>query len=1124
MNLRLLLIADREEDGALYLEPLVQAGYDVQLRRVEAKEGLESALECQTWDLIFCDSSLESLRAEEALHLLQERDYEIPLIVVSETLGEEAAGEFMALGARDFLAKSNLVRFVPVVQRELRAAGLRRCDRSPRGVMVDQEEQLRTAFEQAPIGIAHLARDGRCLRANPWLCTLTGYTESQLRGVNFFQLVHPEERQASESEFGRIAGGEFAAGRRVKRLLRSDGTARWVGVTASTVHDSGGGIAHVLLTIDDVTERKLASDEAKGHNSLLRSTLESTADGILVVGRDGRIVAFNRRFVDLWQVPHEVIAGRDDERALAHMLNQITSPDAFLEKVRHLYSHPREASLDLIHFVDGRIFERYSSPQLLDNEPVGRVWSFRDVTAQRRAEAALRESHQQYETLVNSLEGIVFEFDLRQQRFTFVSPQAERLLGYPLSAWSQPNFWQDHLHPDDRTWAIDYCLGETMKLKAHTFEYRMIAADGRVVWVRDIISVEAEGQQPIKLRGFLADITARKQLEESYRNIIEFAPIGFAQTTPEGRILSANSKLAEILGYDSVADFMTGRSAADLYFHPQDREAQVSKYLDSDVTSSEFLLRKNDGSPAYALLKERTVRRGDDVVFESFCSDISDLKRASEALRASEEYFRSLIENASDMISLLSPDGSSHYNSPSVERVLGYTPAELQGNSFFEFIHAEDSCEVLGALSRCAIEPESVVTIRLRYRHKNNGTWRTLESVAKNLLHNPVVRAIVLNSRDVTETETLQRQLERERRLSSLGHLAASIAHEFNNVMMGIQPFAEQLARKSDPDFQRAVGHIGNCVKRGKRVTEEILRFTRTPEPILKTVPAHPWIEEVIAQVQPLFGPEIHFTYECGRELAFIGDSSQLSQVMVNLLLNARDAMVDGGRLTLNIQPATHNDHLAGGDPRNFVHISLSDTGCGMSRETMLRIFEPFFTTKRSGTGLGLAIVHQAVKAHKGQVWVESEEGKGTTFHLLLARAPRSAESPSDPSKTAGTNQVRGKTIVVVEDDQIVAEGIAAMLISEEARVEIVNEGQKAVAAIGALNPDAVLLDLSLPDMSGEAVYAAIADRWPDLPVIFSTGHGDRSKLATALSHPNVRFLQKPYDSRTLLEELVAIA
>jgi PAS domain S-box-containing protein len=245
---------------------------------------------------------------------------------------------------------------------------------------------LLATFEQAAIGIAHLTLDEQWISVNQRYCDITGYSREEILGFKVEHLTHPDDVPASLEFIRRIRAGELPEYRIEKRYIRKDGTVIWVNLTVSIVRAVDGQPLYLVGFIEDITDRRAAQAEASRSLSLLRATLESTADGILVVDHKGKILSFNQKMADMWEISSEVFASGDDERAIKAALDKLVYPDEFMTKVIELYNHPDEASYDVLELKDGRTFERYSQPQRIGDVPVGRVWSFRDVTARRRAE------------------------------------------------------------------------------------------------------------------------------------------------------------------------------------------------------------------------------------------------------------------------------------------------------------------------------------------------------------------------------------------------------------------------------------------------------------------------------------------------------------------------------------------------------------------------------------------------------------------------------------------------------------------------------------------------------------------------------------------------------------------
>jgi PAS domain S-box-containing protein len=376
-----------------------------------------------------------------------------------------------------------------------------------------------------------------------------------------------------------------------------------------------------------------------------------------------------------------------------------------------------------------------------------------------------------------------------------------------------------------------------------------------------------------------------------------------------------------------------------------------------------------------------------------------------------------------------------------------------------------------------------------------------------------------------SEREIMQRQLEQAHRITSLGHLAATMAHEFNNVLMGIQPFAEVIAREAAalPRVEKAVERINSAIKRGKRVTGEILNFTRETPLIRKPIALKEWMAGLEAEAAAILGAGIELRRYTDDELVVAGDGARLQQIFLNLMTNARDAMGGTGRLALEVRRGSGIGTFSFGAVENvsrFAHFTVTDTGAGISPEVLSHIFEPLFTTKTSGTGLGLALTRRIVEQHEGRIFVESKVGQGTAVHVFLPLSNASCEYEQiKPSFFP----LGIRKLALIEDDEDVVAGLEMFFALEGIDVSVARTGAEALDVIANIHPDAVLLDVGLPDISGIDLYAQIAGRWPSLAVIFATGHADVSHLPD-LTKAHVGYLLKPYESADLMHMLKLVS
>lgn len=544
-------------------------------------------------------------------------------------------------------------------------------------------------------------------------------------------------------------------------------------------------------------------------------------------------------------------------------------------------------------------------------------------------------------------------------------------------------------------------------------------------------------------------------------------------------------------------------------------------------------------------VKTRTPRQftaGDVHFIEAIANVIADVvqrERSRRALLDSEARYRTvshelhlLLQSAEEGVWAVRLDGTCRIINPAAARTLGYAPEELIGRDLHALVHNRRRDGTPYPESECPVR--QVASDGQTRRAIDETFWRrdgspvSVEYAAAPIIDEGVITGVVVTFTDVSERRQMEARLEQATRLNSLGHLAATMAHEFNNVLMGISPFLDLLNRTEAPSprLQMATAQMGKAVRRGKGVTDEILRFTRTRPPVRESLKVEEWLQSLTIEAGSMLGDAYRLEVIAGSPaLKMCADGNQLHQSILNLIVNARDAMPDGGRIVLSARRdsnATRYPFGAVSTPDQFVHFSISDEGSGMNEETLSHIFEPLFTTKRNGTGLGLAVTHQVVERHGGHIFAESTLGVGTTFHLFIP-TPADADRPLVAAEPTPHPQPVGGRVLFVEDEEAVAAGVTALLEMEGIAVTTVGTAAEVDGALRAVMPDAVILDIGLPDGDGTRVYERIAAAYPRLPVIFSTGHGDEQKLEPFLARDNVRFLMKPYEFSALLDLLASV-
>jgi len=505
---------------------------------------------------------------------------------------------------------------------------------------------------------------------------------------------------------------------------------------------------------------------------------------------------------------------------------------------------------------------------------------------------------------------------------------------------------------------------------------------------------------------------------------------------------------------------------------------------------------------------------------------VVDRERALEKVREREEYFRHLTQNALDLITILNGDGTIQYESPSMQQVLGWVEPEYLGRNAFEFVHPEDIPEVLEAFTKALKTAGSTPPLTFRFKHKN-GTWRMLEGIGNNLLRDPVVKGIVFNSRDITERRRLEAQFIQSQKVQAIGQLAGGVAHDFNNILTAIIGYSELVMRQlpEGGTLKDNVRQIKISADRAAALTRQLLAFSRKQVLQPRRINLNDTVLDMDKMLRRLLGEDIAFltTLEPAMRAVKV-DPVQIEQVILNLVVNARDAMQSKGRLTVETTLLSLDDNYARANPEvtpgDYVMLAVSDNGMGMTAEVRARLFEPFFTTKEvgKGTGLGLATCHGIIKQSGGHITCYSEVGKGTTFKVYLPVS--SGEAEKEEAAPTEVLLVGGKeTVLLVEDEPLVRE--LAVVVLRDLGYEVLEAGNglQALALVRNHmgNPiELVITDVVMPEMGGRELVMELQQIIPSIKVLYCSGYTEDAVLHGGLLDPGMAFLGKPYTMTTL--------
>jgi PAS domain S-box-containing protein len=637
----------------------------------------------------------------------------------------------------------------------------------------------------------------------------------------------------------------------------------------------------------------------------------------------------------------------------------------------------------------------------------------------------------------------------------------------------------------------------------------------------------------------LRDVTERKraeealrQSEEQYRALIEMAPDIIYLIAQDGSFIALNPAFQRLTGW-SPAEWL-GKPFMSLV-HPDDLRMAVQQHLQvlRGQTPPAYELRLRTRRGEYLVMEFRSTPRienGRVIGAFGIARDVTERKRMEEALRASEERYRNLIENAKDMIYTHDLHGRFTSINAAGEQITGYTRAEILHMTIADLVAPEHR----DALYRLPTPRESsgAPTVMSLEIQTKDGRRVALEVSSRLIYEGDAPVGVEGIARDVTERRELEAQLRQAQKMEAIGRLAGGVAHDFNNLLTAINGWGEILLQELPPDDYRRqfAEEITRAGQRAAELTRQLLAFGRRQVLAPKVLDLNATITSMQKMLRRLIGENIQLVTELDPNLGHVkADPGQLEQVIMNLCVNARDAMPSGGTLTIATANVVVVEHRwQPGQPSElkpgaYVMLAISDTGIGMDAATQARIFEPFFTTKErgKGTGLGLATVYGIITQSGGHITVHSQPGRGTTFRIYL---PQVAPAPEHPEVPAVADSLpRGtETILLVEDEDGVRSLARSALQRQGYSVIEACDGTDALARYmhHAGRVDLLLTDVVMPRMGGPDLAQRIQVLQPDIRVLYMSGYTDSSLVHAGVAAESVAFLQKPFTPDALARKV----
>ncbi len=874
-----------------------------------------------------------------------------------------------------------------------------------------------------------------------------------------------------------------------------------------------------------------AAFEPRSPDGRYRQLFDRNLAGVYRTTLDGRILDLNDSFARILGC-----SNRADAMQLRATEFYIDAADreASLAQLR------RDGRLDncelRLQRKDGSPLWLLENVSLIDDDEHGHVLegTVMDITAQKLAEERIRRSEHYFRSLIESSSDIIAILN-PDGTLRYGSPSIETILGYDPDAFVGHSIF-GYVHPDDVARARDafdsiirsgsQAVGVELRLRHKDEAWRVLEVVGTNQLNDDVVS-------GIILNA--RDVTERKRTEEAlieseskFRAVAETATCGIY--IHDGKhLLYVNRALCEISGYTRLelgaAD--PWEMVAEPYkqrVHQNFRDRIAGKRVPSRY---EFPIVRKDGGTAWFDFSTNPITFEGRSAYIATVFDITERKRAEERLRVSEERYRELFENAKDMILTTNLAGDITSMNKSALNAIGYTADEIHQLNVFKMVPPEHEAVLRDSMQR-KLQGAASTTYEAELIAKD-GHPISLEVATRLIFEQGKPVGVQAIARDVTERKQLEQQLRQAQKMEAIGRLAGGVAHDFNNLLRVIRGYTELLMdgmAESTPPRQNAE-QILKAADRARALTQQLLAFSRKQVIAPRVLDLNALLEEWSKILPPLIGAHIELRFAADLSIGKVRvDPGQIEQVIVNLAVNARDAMPDGGRISISTANTAVRDAASTAlPPGDYVTLTIADTGGGMDDDTKSHIFEPFFTTKDTGpgTGLGLSTVYGIVEQAGGYITFDSALGKGTAFHIHLPRVDAAAEPRADaPAPTASLHG--SETILLVEDEDDVRRVTRRFLersgykVLEAANgIEALGVAQRHIGAIQLL-----LTDVIMPGMHGGELYHRLLTLRPHVKVLFMSGYTGES-LPMELNAEMPTFVQKPF-THDLLPRKVAEA
>jgi PAS domain S-box-containing protein len=1029
------------------------------------------------------------------------------------------------------------------------------------------EQHYRTVIEDASDIISILDGNGNVRFVSPSLTRLLGYQTEELIGRSGFSIIHPDDVGRAQSDFAQVRTG---ADRDAIEIRLRHKSGHYISFEAAANRPKGDRMSgSMVVIVRDITERLNAQSALRDSEAQYRLLFERNLAGVFRSTLDGRFVDCNDSFARMYgYASREDVLGRSADE----FYPSTSDRPAFVARLRQTgvlldyESHGRRKDGSDVWVLENVTLVRGENgqPDLIQGSMV-------DITARKRSEQVLAESETKFRAVAETAASAIYIHD--GKRFLYVNHASELISGHSREELLRMDPFE-LVHPDSREElrrrTMDRMHGSSV---TPSLECKIINKQGKPLWVElSATSIQFEGGQAVLATLF--DITERKQAEKLQSALYRIAEESSRAKNLDDLFPVLHGIVSELMYaknfyialYDRtnqtvrfpyfvdeaeeapVGDMPVGkglteyvlRTGKPLLFSPEapDSRKQLGLFQPIGPASVDWLgvpLKKEGvafGVLAVQSYTEKVRFTQAEVEILNFVSqqvaNALERKRAEDALRESELRNRSLVQSAVYGIYRSSLEDRFLDVNPALVAMLGYGTREevLQLNLARDvYVEAEERARLVQQYQRS--EQISGVEVRWKRRDQKPIIVRLSGRACVDQHGNTVYFEMI--AEDVTERRALEEQLRQSQKMEAVGRLAGGVAHDFNNLLTVIRGYSELMLSQLGPGqpLQAEIEEVRKAADRAALLTQQLLAFSRKQVLAPKILDLNAVITNMDRLMRRLLGEDVKLITKLDSNLGRTkADPGQIEQVIMNLAVNARDAMPEGGTVSIETSNVVLDEFLSRDfavTPGPYVMLGFSDTGHGMNAETRARVFEPFFTTKEQGkgTGLGLSTVYGIVKQSGGYIWVYSEPGLGTTFKVYLPMAQEKAETrPSDASPAA---MRRGsETILLVEDEDGVRTLIKQLLqrqgyvvIETRHGVEAMLECERHPSPIHLL-----LTDVVLTQMNGRELAQKLLPMRPEMKVLFMSGYSEEAIAHHGVLNPGTEFLQKPFTTETLIRKV----